>query len=307
MLEKTILNDSIIKEILKNNYAIDVQKIEKLELGSSNLFKITAVQGLYILKEYESKYNEKDIEREAKVTNYLRSCGIPTSEFIETIDRSFYYKIENKYISIQKYIEGITPKPNSANYKQLMISAEYLGRIISLLKDKTIYNTISTRNIMTQDVFDDAILNYNKIIKQYKNVKDKHFANEVIEELEAKQSMLNIIRHNDYVLNNVTKVTVSNTHGDYTMMQCLYSESGELIAILDFTSVGCNPVVWEVIRSYSYDDAECIDGHFKVDNFIDYVRHFCQFFPLTKTDLQIFVLFLAIANNKSGLTAFSKY
>ena len=43
-----------------------------------------------------------------------------------------------------------------------------------------------------------------------------------------------------------------NTHGDYSIQQLIYNK--ERIAVLDFETAKKMPIVWEIMRSYSYID-----------------------------------------------------
>ena len=46
------------------------------------------------------------------------------------------------------------------------------------------------------------------------------------------------------------------------------------------------PIVWEIIRSYSYVDKECKDGVFNLNTFIDYVKEVMKYIKLTEYDLK---------------------
>ena len=42
-------------------------------------------------------------------------------------------------------------------------------------------------------------------------------------------------------------------------------------AIIDFVNAAELPITWEIIRSYSYIDKECINGSFNIDNLVEYM------------------------------------
>ena len=46
------------------------------------------------------------------------------------------------------------------------------------------------------------------------------------------------------------------------------------------------PIDWEIIRSYSYVDKECVNGEFNLNTFIDYVKEVQKYITLTEYDLK---------------------
>lgn len=50
-----------------------------------------------------------------------------------------------------------------------------------------------------------------------------------------------------------------NTHGDYSIQQLIYNE-GKLATVIDFETAKKMPIVWEIVRSYSYVDKNAEDG-----------------------------------------------
>ena len=118
MIEESVLTNELIVDIIKKQYNIDVIKIEKINKGSANLYSLN--NNTYVLKEFQTKYSEEDIKREVLVINHLRKDNIPTSEYIKTTDNNYCFKYNNKVITIQKFIEGYTMLPNTADYDQLL-------------------------------------------------------------------------------------------------------------------------------------------------------------------------------------------
>ena len=63
MIEQTKFNNEEIKKILKQKYNLNIKSIQKINRGSANIFKIETKDEKYILKEFQSKYNQKEIEK----------------------------------------------------------------------------------------------------------------------------------------------------------------------------------------------------------------------------------------------------
>lgn len=70
-LEKSVFTEETIKEYIYNNYHIKTINVCKQNIGSANCYKIISKDGIYLLKEFQSKYKKSDIEREITVCNYL--------------------------------------------------------------------------------------------------------------------------------------------------------------------------------------------------------------------------------------------
>ena len=97
------------------------------------------------------------------------------------------------------------------------------------------------------------------------------------------------------------KLTYKNTHGDYNMMQFIYKDE-KINAIIDFVSAEKMPIVWEIIRSYSYIDEKAKDGVFNLENLVDYVNEFCNYVKLNKYDLKYmsYIYLIQLLNSTYG-------
>ena len=57
-LERSVLTDVIISDLLKKNYGISVVSVQKFELGSANCYRIYDGDRYYFLKEFQSSFSE---------------------------------------------------------------------------------------------------------------------------------------------------------------------------------------------------------------------------------------------------------
>ena len=84
---------------------------------------------------------------------------------------------------------------------------------------------------------------------------------------------------------NLDKLTIMNSHGDYSVLQFIYKD-GKVNSVIDFVSASKLPVVWELIRSYSYIYKDAKDGEFNLDTFSDYINTFNKYVKLNEYDLK---------------------
>lgn len=75
MIEETVFTKEEIMNIVKTNYNIEVNQVEKLNRGSANLYSLNSNK--YILKEFQSKYTKDEIDKEIAIINHLSKENIP--------------------------------------------------------------------------------------------------------------------------------------------------------------------------------------------------------------------------------------
>ena len=276
MIEETVFTKEKIIEVIKEIYGIEICNVEKINRGSANIYLLNDKE--YILKEFQKKYTKEEIDKEIIIINHLRKDNIPVPEYVKTIDGKYCFIYKDKIITMQKYIDGYTMESNTGDYKQMIESAEYLGKIIKSLKDiniklpnndisswyssKTINESIEKQNDLLNKI---SVEEYPRI---YKDLTDKI-------------QMLKSISNLDF--SDMDKLTIMNTHGDYSVLQFIYKDE-KINGILDFVSACKMPIVWEVIRSYSYIDKKAKNGIIDIDNLVEYVRTFRKYIKLNKYD-----------------------
>lgn len=279
MIEETVFTNKKIIEIVKKVYDIDIYQVEKLNRGSANLYSLN--RNKYILKEFQTKYTKEEINKEIKIINHLKKDNIPVPEYIKTTTGEYSFIYENRVIIMQKFIEGYTIESNSGNYEQVLESAEYLGKIIkslATLKDKLPNNDVSSW--YSKKTINESIDKQEKLLKK---ISVENYP-QIYKDFMDKISMLKYVRDNlDF--SDMSKMTVMNTHGDYSLLQFIYKD-GKINAIIDFVSACKMPIVWEVIRSYSYIDPKAKDGKIDVDNLVEYVKKFTNYVKLNKYDFK---------------------
>lgn len=299
MIEETIFTNEKIIEVVKNIYNIDVYQVEKLNRGSANLYSLNANK--YIFKEFQTKYTKEEIDKEIIIINHLKEDNIPVPEYVKTISGEYSFVYENRIVIMQKFIDGYTMESNTGNYDQILESAEYLGKIIKSLETLKIElpsNDVSSW--YSKETINESIEKQQKLLQKvsadtypqiYRDLTDKIF-------------MLKYVRDNlDF--RDMDKLTVMNTHGDYSVLQFMYKD-GKINAIIDFVSACKMPIVWEVIRSYSYIDPKAKKGKIDIDNLVQYVKRFTNYIELNKYDFK-FMSYLYLVQLLGSTFGYKQY
>lgn len=279
VIEETILNEKIIQKIGKEIFSIEIFQISKLNRGSANLYSLNNKS--YILKEFQTKYSRVEIEKEIKIINHLKKDGISVPEYVTTIDNLYSFEYRNHIITLQKYIDGYTIESNTASHEQLLDAAKVLGQIVrSLEKIDFELPYIDISNWYSPETLEEGKMKIENLINQVKG-KNKKL---ILKDLHDKISMIEYVE-NEINLEEMKNLSCMNTHGDYSLMQFIYKEE-KIAAVIDFVSACKMPVVWEVIRSYSYMDKDAKNGIININNLIDYVKEFTKYISLNQYDIR---------------------
>ena len=83
----------------------------------------------------------------------------------------------------------------------------------------------------------------------------------------------------------IQKLTIMNSHGDYSVQQLIYNDKEET-TVIDFETAKKLPIIWEVMRSYSYIDKEAKNGNLNLNTLVDYVKEFSKYVKLNEYDLK---------------------
>ncbi len=291
------MSEQTIIEQVGYYYNIKVTKIEKIDRGKANIYKIFSDDKIYILKQFQAKYSEKQLQKELHIINHLNKYNLNIPKYFQCLNQQYYFIYNNRLVALQEYISGITKEKNSGDLAQCLESARYLGLIVQALE------TYPYHDFYFCDL--KKFLFKNNLKEQYsdllqKALQDKINGPLIIKDLNEKLNIFEEILHK-YDFENIEKVTVKKTHGDYSVMQFIY-EHNEIKAILDFEGAAALPVVWEIIRSYSYIDEKCQNGVLDLQNLILYIKEYMKYSPLNKYDLQYmpYIYLLQLLNSPFG-------
>ncbi len=280
MLEASVFNEDSMKSFLQQNYHLEVFQVEVLNRGSANLFSLNDNQ--YILKEYQSRYDVESIKREVEVIRHLRHKNMPVPVFLPNVRNEFYTKYRNRLIIVEEFIDGEVKNNHTGDAISLIDSAQMLGRLVVALEDfKPSLPVTDVKKWFLQETVDKSIQKYEELLCI---VPENFYCTQIKMDLKDKIEMLRNFDMYD-IFDKLDKLTIKNTHGDYNVLQFIY-QGNKIKAVIDFASVTKMPIVWELIRSYSYIDRNAIDGEFDLNHFKKYVQEFCEFVPLNKDDIQ---------------------
>ena len=285
---KSKLNEEKIKNILQEEYQIIAKKIEKIEKGTANIYIIFAEnEQKYILKEFDESRKEESIVKEIQIINFLKCRKINVPQYIKTKSNEFYIKYENEIIILQKFIDGYTIENNTGDHDKVIESATILGRIIKELQK---YKKLDDENIIekwfSKESLENKIIQMEDFKKSIKN--DNKYKEVFLKDLEDKIEIAKKLKEK-FDFSIISKMSIMNSHGDYSVQQLIYNNEKET-SVIDFESAKRLPIMWEIIRSYTYIDKYVKNGEMNIDTFVEYVNEISKYVELNEFDLNSKVL-----------------
>lgn len=298
MIEETIFeNFEEIINFVKEAYGLEVTDVKKVDRGSANIYSLN--NDKYILKEFQSRYTKEEIDKEIAVINHLKKHGIQVPVYIETLNKEYNCVYKERTIIIQEFIDGETLNNNEGNYEQTIECAEIYGKIVSSLEDLPIELPSSDiSGWYSKESFETGIKKHEDLLPMLDESDETDM--KIKKDIEEKLEMIKTVR-DTLDFSEMANLTIKNTHGDYNLLQFIYKE-GKVAAVIDFVSACKMPIVWELIRSYSYIDSEAKDGEFNLDTFVKYVKTFNKYVKLNKYDLKYmtYIYLIQILNSNYG-------
>ena len=104
-LEKSVLNETVISDLLSNHYGISSLSVNKLKLGTANCFQVYDGNRYYFLKEFQSDILEEEVVREANLLEYLSGAEFPVTRFYKAENNEFVIKYQDHILCLEEYIE----------------------------------------------------------------------------------------------------------------------------------------------------------------------------------------------------------
>jgi len=283
-IQKSNLNKEKIKQILKQEYNINAKEIIELDRGSANLFKVEAKQGKFILKEFNKDRTVQTVQKEINIINFLKEKNIKVPKYMKTTTNKFYTKNAERIIIVQEFIDGYTMRDNEVDdFERILESATILGKIIKELKD---YNGLSEEGIIekkfSKETLQEGIIKMQDLIKELKE--DNPYKEKFEQDLNYKIKIAKQLEKT-FDFSIIRKLTIANTHGDYCVLQLIYNDNAET-TVIDFERAKKLPIVWEIMRSYSYIDKEAKDGELNINTLSQYFKEFSKYVKLNDYDLK---------------------
>lgn len=282
-IQSSNLNENTIKKLLKENYKIDVSKVNKIDRGTANIFEVESEDKKYILKEFSEGRSEESVIKETNIINFLKDRNIKVPVYIKSIQDNFYIKFENRIIILQEYVDGYTMENNTGDYNKVIESASILGKVTKELQD---YIGLTEDGIIEKWFSKESLEKGITKMQDLKNKlnEDNPYRAVFENDLEDKINMSIELKEN-FQFDIINKMTIMNSHGDYSVQQLIYNDKGET-TVIDFETAKKLPIIWEVMRSYSYIDKEAKNGELNIDTLVDYVKEFSKYVKLNEYDLK---------------------
>lgn len=283
-LERDIIDTrkNELLKILNNKYLLKPVEVDEINRGTAEIYKVTTETDEYILKIFSQGRTKESIIKEVNIIEFLEQRQIKVPRYEKTKNGKYYFEYNNQYAIMQNFIQGYTMENNTCEYDKIIESATILGKLIFALKD---YKGLHDDGIIEKWFSRESIETGLKKIKELnKNLKDDNeYKNKIRQDLIFKEKISEEILQN-FNFDILNKVTIENSHGDYSVQQLIYNDNEET-TVIDFETAKRLPIVWEVIRSYSYIDKEAKNGEFNINILIDYFNEFSKYVELNKYDL----------------------
>lgn len=280
---KSSLTNSELISLIKENWNITVDHIEKLPRATAICAKVYSNGEKYFLKEFQDSYTTMRAIREADVGKKLIDNNIPVSEIMPTVLGKPYELRNNTVFQLQKYVNGRTPIPNTLQENTLCYAAEYLGKIHSVLQNYDLPHLYAT----------DWIKKFNatEYISFYEETLDllegknfnEAYKKKIQEDLKFR---IDLTKHMESISRCYEKITYTSSHGDFIPSQLICNDE-KITAIVDFANVHTVPAVLELMRFYWMGSTDCANPNdFNIDLFKKYLTSYLKYFELSKDDLK---------------------
>lgn len=297
-LEKSVLTEPIISNLLSTHYGIFPLSVNKLKLGTANCFQVYDGSKYYFLKEFQSDILEDEVVREAKLLDYLSDAEFPVTRFYKTVHNEFVIKYQDHILCLEEYIEGHTYGYNDLPPKLLPKVGRMLGKLHKALKDYPLPIGMSEQWLDSISA-DSVIAKYDELIQIAESNADADKLPQLMEDFRYKKQLA--LRCEEYK-KYYNGITYCATHGDFQGCQLIW-EQEEIKAVIDFSAAACLPVTWELMRSFVQSSSLCRNAAtIDITALCAYVREYMKFSPLTKTDMLAmpYVYLFQLAQSRYG-------
>lgn len=286
MIERSIFNDdNELRKWINDIYDLQIDKVEKTELGSANCYYLYSNnKERFFLKEFQEKITHENLEEEIKICRYLNENGIATSTFISNRDGEYISSYRDRYIHVQRYIEGKTYSMFELPDELMLKAAKTLGRINKVLSEYKIDRYHFGEKWLREWSNEREIEKLKKILEEKCAEIDTNSAvyKQICEDFEFK---INVLKTMEGYSKRFLGTHLCTSHGDYSLLQIL-CEDKDIVAIIDFASACTLPPTWEIIRSYSYGAKECREnGEIDFNKFTKYLDSYLAEYEIPKADI----------------------
>ena len=283
-IREPLIDKNNIEGVILANYGLRVDKVEKINRGMmSNSYKVFAGTKQYFLKEPLTEISEDSMNEEVHFTHFLKDQSVPVADFVKTLDGRWSFKHQDRYISMQEYIEGRQYRIFELPDNFFLLSLETLGRIDKSLQD---YELQVKKRWNTQ------------YCERYDEEKIVHELKSLIKTIDTlsldagrKADLKQAAKHIMELQLRVRKfgqylkyVTHARTHGDYHAGNIIYG-TDEILAVIDNNEPLQIPATNNLISFYIKAANECaMADNINVARLASSLRVYTKYAPLTYCD-----------------------
>ena len=277
--EHSIFKLSELKDILEFHYPLHILDARPCGFASANIYRITTDQGIYCLKEFQTKITEEKLIREVYVCKHLLEQGFSVPEHTKTKEGTFYFSHNGHLCALYHWLDGVHLRSYSGTREQILESAELYARLLHAMSSLSV-------ELPTPDMFDHSPAALDQSIMEHKALLHLTPDDTITCELYQKIEMLEKMKHFDW--SGSEDITWKNSHGDYNPFQFLY-QNGTISSVLDFMSARKMPIAFELFRNFLYMDIGARTHTLDYDRLNDYLAAFCRHHALSDADLKFMI------------------
>jgi aminoglycoside phosphotransferase (APT) family kinase protein len=262
-------------------YSLDAAEAVPIARATHEVWQVRGIFGAFVFKRFPASARAAAL-REPGLAAHLRSMGVPTAIFTTANDGSYVIDAHGQPAHLQTFVDGVIVKRNRAPPWLTGASAEMLGRVCTALAGvRGLPDAFPAKwfafDARRKELEYDALIIAASRNRRLTGAQRREVTNDLVYKRAATADVANVKL-------NARGLTRGATHGDYSIGQVLLNGQ-QIAAVVDWCSACRQPYVWEVLRSYSYADSACADGHLDIDGARRYVGTFLNYVSLTRRDL----------------------
>jgi Ser/Thr protein kinase RdoA (MazF antagonist) len=269
-----------LAELVRSVWGIDPESSRSVDSGSANCRILIAADARYFLKEYQHGVSEAKISAEAAILDHLRADGVPVSRVVSTRHGDTVHRFRARTFQLQTYIDGTTFSPYAAPVWLSRALPEMLGRIVTSLQRMpmlpAVHQSWFRRDFAARAEEFEAFASRSSRATWLASADRERLAGAARRRAELVRVVAGWKVPED-------TFTCVNSHGDYSIHQVVCAED-DIAAVVDFVNAGCFPIVWELIRSFTYLDAASRNGGMDPAGLREYLAAFEEHVRLTWGD-----------------------
>ncbi len=273
-----------VRGLIQAHYELSVQKILRTAFGSADCFFADTDKGRVFVKIYQKKHEIAQIEKEIQICTLLKKRGLMVSQYRKNREGEWISRTALGLLTIQDYIKGMT-------YEKFQVPDKVLIESAGLLAD--IHQALEEVSGLTEDFSEGWIQEIaneersaekiEQVLRLAESLPSYGYKDQILRDCRWKLSILPKLSS---MKSDFSDLTRKNSHGDYNTYQWI-CEDEKIKAVIDFGNCSRLPVIWELIRSYTYGASECKEGRLiDLDRYQSYLGGYLEKASLSRGDLE---------------------